>query len=70
MKRLLPIFLLATLALPLTAQAGVSKNPYNRKKAKVTAPIKVPALAQFDGKPRAKPKNGDPTSSWQPYSFP
>lgn len=70
MKRLLPIFLLAALALPLTAQAGVSKNPYNRKKAKVAAPIKVPALAQIGDKRSTKPKNSDPTSSWQPYSFP
>lgn len=69
MKRLLPILLLGALGLSLPAQA-VSKNPYNRKKAKVTAPAKVPALAQFDGKRNVKPQNGDPTSSWQPYSFP
>ena len=68
MKRLLPILVLGALGLSLPAQA-VSKNPYNRKKAKVTAPVKVPALAQLDNK-RVKPKDSDPTPSWQPYSFP
>ncbi len=70
MKRLAPVFLIGALCLPLPAQA-VSKNPYNRKKAKVTAPLKVPALAQLDDKHSAKPKrSGDPTSTWQPYSYP
>lgn len=69
MKRLLPILMIGALGLSLPAQA-VSKNPYNRKKAKVTAPVKVPALAQLDSKRSIKPKDGDPTSSWQPYSFP
>jgi hypothetical protein len=62
--------MMGALGLSLPAQA-VSKNPYNRKKAKVTAPVKVPALAQLDSsKVGAKPKDNDPTSSWQPYSFP
>jgi len=68
MKRVLSIFLIGVLSIPLPTLA-VSKNPHNRKSRTVKA-AKVPALAPSQTVRSTKPHGDDPTQAWQPYSYP
>ena len=68
MKRILSIFLIGALSVPLPSLA-ISKNPHNRKARTVKA-IKVPELTPPKTIYSTKPRATDPTQTWQPYSYP
>lgn len=72
MKRagLIALSMLLVYSLPA---AAVSKNPYRRAQAQAKAPkpAKAPAITPNPSNPPlVKKPDGDPTKTWQSYSYP
>lgn len=74
MKRAGLIVLCVLLAFSLPAAAASKHRPYGKKArmhAKAPKPPKASAHSLATAKPAlAKKQDGDPTKSWQPYSYP